>query len=521
MAPASQPSTTPPPREASSTPAATPDTHDATSPNDKFTNAPPAELPNVDTLIIDDPVQTVLPDQIGHLHSLGLDYGWGPTSILQWTMEHAHVWGGLPWWGSIAVASIVLRSVLFPLYIRSSDIMARQQAMNPVLKPITDRMTAARKRQDMQEVQLAFQHLRAVRKKAGISTLPQFMPIMLQGIFGYCGFKLLRAAALLPVPEFKTGGFSWLADLTVPDPYLILPLTMAGVLHFLVRSGGETAAANANQMAPGMHKFMLYGMPVIALFATGWVPGAVAVWFAAGGALGVLQSLAFRNETVRAYLGIAPIYKPPPGQEYKSPMNAWVEERFGKKKSDAIDVKATVKTDSLSATSSAGTSGRATATGAGRNEVFMRPSYQKPNLRFTSPARASSSSPQEPDHETIDMTEPLSDVSSTQPPASSSSDEMIPPSGKTASSTPPGGEGGVLDRASRAWKQTRQKVQNKTNDYIEKRSDEAGYTGEGTGNVQRKMQEREDEIFKRRNEEYEKRRKAKNEGGGKKKKSER
>ena len=106
---------------------------------------PSADLPNVDTITIDTPDISAIPDTIGYLKALGLDYERGPTSMLQWTVEHFHVGLGLPWLGAIAATSIVLRLVLLPFYFRSSDTMARQTALVSVTKPITDRTQEARK----------------------------------------------------------------------------------------------------------------------------------------------------------------------------------------------------------------------------------------------------------------------------------------------------------------------------------------------------------------------------------------
>ena len=415
-------------------------------------------------------------------------------------MEHIHIYTGMPWWGSIAVTSVLLRLVLFPLYVRSSDTLARSQAMTPVTKPITDRMQAARARKDNYEMSLAWQQLNKVRKEAGLSMTAQFTPMLAQAVFGYCGFKILRAAAALPVPAFKTEGFLWLKDLTVPDPYLILPIAMAGVIHMLMRMGGESGAAQQGQMAPQMRMFMLYGMPIVIVGVTGFLPGAVVVWFAAGSALGVVQSLMFQRPKVREWLGIAPLYTPPKGQEDKNPLAAYLEGYM--KKNNTIDVKGKVKEDSASASSGVGAAGRTGTAGMGKNEVFMRPTYQKPNLRFTSPARASSSSPTEVGVGEDDLSPPV-------PTPSSSADEMIPPSGTASEPTPPGGSGGVLDRASGAWKRGRELARNQVTGYIQKQSDAAGHTGEGKGDVDKRMREREKEVFRRRSEEYEKRKQAK------------
>ena len=70
----------------------------------------------------------------------------------------------------------------------------------------------------------------------------------------------------------------------------------------------------------------------------------------------------------------------------------------------------------------------------------------------------------------------------------------------------------MLDRASEAWKQTRQQATDRVKDYIEKRDAE-------TGDVEARMEERASEVHKRRAEEYEKRKKTKKaDSGGKGKK---
>ena len=260
-------------------------------------------LDNIDLTQPDIPAHiAAIPEKIGYLHEIGLNYGWGPTSMLEWTIEHIHIYAGLPWWGSIAATAILLRLALLPYFIKSSDSMARSQALMPLTKPVTERMTAAQKAGDTPGMQAAWGELGVIRKRAGVSFWAQFRPMILQGVFGYCGLKLFRAAANLPVPGFKDGGFLWLTDLTVPDPYLILPLVMAGSIHMLIRIGGETGAMNG-PMSPGMQKLMLYGMPGIILITTGFLPGAVTVWFAAGGALGIVQSLSLQRPAVPGMAG--------------------------------------------------------------------------------------------------------------------------------------------------------------------------------------------------------------------------
>ena len=49
------------------------------------------------------------------------------------------------------------------------------------------------------------------------------MPVMQVPIF-ISFFVALRRMAAVPVESMKTGGILWFTDLTVPDPYYVLPL---------------------------------------------------------------------------------------------------------------------------------------------------------------------------------------------------------------------------------------------------------------------------------------------------------
>ncbi|KAK3679839.1 hypothetical protein LTR78_000215 [Recurvomyces mirabilis] len=323
---------------------------------------------DVTSITLDDLDLSALPDlstipvKIGYLHEIGLSYWYGPTSMLEWLMEHIHVYSGLPWWGSIACTALVIRLAIFPFFLKSSDSMARSNALVSVTKPITERMQAAQKTGNTQGVMEAWQEMQTIRSRAGISFRAQFAPIIMQGVLGFCGFKLLRAMVALPVPGFMDGGFLWLTDLTLPDPYGILPLVMGAAIHLLIRIGGESGAAAPGAIPPAMQSFMWYGMPGIVILIMAWQPGALCVWFTVSGALGMVQGLMLQRPAVRKYFGIAPLYKPTKSEgPVKNEAYALFESMLPKPKA-----------------SSAATAAAAEA--VRNNAAYIRTSYQAPNL---------------------------------------------------------------------------------------------------------------------------------------------
>lgn len=324
---------------------------------------------NIDTITIDDLAKSAIvdpnaiPEQIGYLHAVGIDYGYGPTSMIQWLLEHTHIWFNVPWWGSIVLTAAALRLLLFPLYLKMSDGMARQAALAPVLKPFVTKMTEAQRAGNTAGALEAYRQQAAIKKRAGITSLALFTPMIAQGILGFCGFRLMRHMATLPVPGLLNGGFLWLQDLTLTDGYLLLPLMMAATMHMVFRLGGESGAAG--QMPPGMQKFMMWGMPVMVMLFTSWQPGAVALWFVGSGVIGIPQAMLLQKPAVRKWLGLAPIYKPKPGEAGANPFQAFLDARNG-----------TTTTAAARAYPDAG----------GKNAaVYMK--YQSPNIRTAVPPR--------------------------------------------------------------------------------------------------------------------------------------
>ncbi|KAK6394637.1 hypothetical protein LTR65_001428 [Meristemomyces frigidus] len=420
----------PPPPAASSTPPPPP---------------PPEALGNsLDTITLDSiDLGTAadisqIPESIGYLQSIGISYGYGPTSMIEWLLEHIHVYSGMPWWGSIAVTALALRMLTFPFYLRSSDATAKMSALVSVTKPLTQKMQESQRDGNNEAVMVAWQQLNAVKKRAGISWGAQFAPVVMQGIIGFCGFKLLRAMSTLPVPGFRDGGFLWLSDLTLSDPYGVMPILMGGAMHLLFRLGGESGSTNTEIMTPAMKNMMLYAMPGVIILVMGWQPGALCVWFATTGAFSMGQALLLQRPAVRKFFGIAPIYKPTI-EEAKgaSPLQAMLD-GYMKPGSSAKRER-----DGLRPSIDMGASGK--------NAAYMQPQWQAPNIHTK--ASSSSSSSHAGAGRIIDVqassTSATPNRSTTSKSSTSTDSDMIPPPKSMFPSGIPGSSivSNVMDKA--------------------------------------------------------------------------
>ena len=153
---------------------------------------------------------------------------------MEWLLEHIHIYSGGPWWISIGLTALVVRAVLFKPYVNAAENASRMQAIQPVTKPITAKMTEAMKNRDNETAMQLRQELSMINKRAGIKVWKSFVPAI-QMFAGYGTFVLLRGMSRLPVPGLETGGALWFHNLTIPDPYFLLPIATAGVLHWVLR----------------------------------------------------------------------------------------------------------------------------------------------------------------------------------------------------------------------------------------------------------------------------------------------
>lgn len=149
-------------------------------------------------------------------------------------LEHTHVYCGTPWWASIALTAVIIRVAFLKLYIDAADNGAKMARVAPQTKPLHAKMMDLQRAGDQGAVMAVRRDIQVINARAGVKMWKSMLP-MVQMFTGYGTFVLLRAMAKLPVPGLETGGALWFQNLTIPDPYFILPLAAAGVLHTVLR----------------------------------------------------------------------------------------------------------------------------------------------------------------------------------------------------------------------------------------------------------------------------------------------
>ena len=84
------------------------------STNQVPTELAPTEVANKVTEVVDPPFV-----------ELGLADGWMPYSFVESLFETLHTYTGLPWWATIAIGTLTMRAVTFPIFVNSRKYATR------------------------------------------------------------------------------------------------------------------------------------------------------------------------------------------------------------------------------------------------------------------------------------------------------------------------------------------------------------------------------------------------------------
>ena len=171
--------------------------------------------------------------QYGDLAALGL-IGWSPAGIVRWSLELINVSTGLPWFWTIVAGSLFWRFALVPLTIAGIRNSARLLPLQSKILKSQEEMKKIREKGDTLALQKQALKMRKTYQDAGvnlgITALSPFVqiPVTLGIFFG------IKRMCELPVLQLAHSGLAILPDLTVPDPYMALPIALCAAVNFQI-----------------------------------------------------------------------------------------------------------------------------------------------------------------------------------------------------------------------------------------------------------------------------------------------
>lgn len=135
---------------------------------------------------------------------------------------------GAPWWLSIVLLTVIVRSLLFPLTVRQVRSMRAVQDLKPEMDKIRGQYQNNRQKQQ-EEIMKLYQE-RKVNPLGGCLPILVQMPIFI-GIFytirQFGGYTVGDRVVQPEYQSFHEGGILWFQNLSVADPTYLLPILSA------------------------------------------------------------------------------------------------------------------------------------------------------------------------------------------------------------------------------------------------------------------------------------------------------
>ena len=201
---------------------------------------------------------------------LTVDYGilWFIAQPIFWLLQNIHALLG-NWGWSIIALTIVIKLAFFPLSAASYRSMARMRAVSPKMQALKEQFG-----DDRQKMSQAMMEL---YKKEKITPLGGCLPILVQmPVFLALYWVLLESVEMRQAPWMF-----WITDLSIKDPFFILPIIM-GLTMFIQQQ------LNPTPPDPMQAKVMKL-LPIIFTFFFLWFPAGLVLYWVVNNCLSIAQ----------------------------------------------------------------------------------------------------------------------------------------------------------------------------------------------------------------------------------------
>ncbi len=171
---------------------------------------------------------------------------------------------------SVIIFTILFKTILLPLTIKSVRSMSSMQELQPKIKELQKKYSKDRQKLSAETMKLYQEH--------GVNPASGCLPMVLQIPIFFGLYFAIRHLSQSGVGVWGNG-FLWLPSLAQPDPYKILPIA-AGAFQFvqtkMARPANQPKAADPQQQM--MNTMMMFMPAMVVLFGWKFASGPVIYW---------------------------------------------------------------------------------------------------------------------------------------------------------------------------------------------------------------------------------------------------
>ncbi|MBN1324904.1 MAG: membrane protein insertase YidC [Alphaproteobacteria bacterium] len=206
-----------------------------------------------------------------------MDYGWFwfLARPMSWALNALNILV-MNYGLAIILLTIALRILMWPLTRKSYTSMAAMQKMQPEMQKVQKLYANDKARLQMEMMKLYQTHK--------TSPMSGCLPMLLQIPIFFALYKAL----LISVP-MRQAGFLWIGDLSLMDPFYILPLIMGATMWWQQHlQGSVKQKSNNNDPMAQTQKVMKY-MPILFTVMFAWMPAGLVLYWTISNLFGIMQ----------------------------------------------------------------------------------------------------------------------------------------------------------------------------------------------------------------------------------------
>ncbi|MEP4486266.1 MAG: membrane protein insertase YidC [Halioglobus sp.] len=220
-------------------------------------------------------------EKISPYLDLSVDYGWlwWIAQPLFWLLTKIYALVG-NWGFAIILLTVVIKAAFFKLSATSYKSMANMRRVQPKMQDIREQYSEDKQKQSQAMMELY--------KKEKINPMGGCLPILVQmPVFIALYWVLMESVELRHAPFIL-----WIHDLSVMDPYFVLPLMMGASMWFMQK-------LNPPPPDPMQAKIMQW-MPVMFTFFFLWFPAGLVLYWVVNNLLSMTQQYVITRQIENA-----------------------------------------------------------------------------------------------------------------------------------------------------------------------------------------------------------------------------
>jgi YidC/Oxa1 family membrane protein insertase len=250
---------------------------------------------------------------------------WAPTRGLQYVIEKVHETTGLPWWASIMLTTIGIRTATFPIMLMQiKNTYALSQA-KPEVEALVAHLKEEQARGNANAVSEYQTRVAAVWSKYNANPLKSIATLLVQAPMFIGFFSALRGMAAAKVPSLMEGGALWFTDLTIPDSTYALPLLASATFLLTVEAGAADGMEGQGDAMKSKMKNIMRAVAVIVVPFSGSMPASVFMYWTASNFFSLAQTLILKIPGVKPFLGIPILKSSTPKAEPGKPLTTFTQ----------------------------------------------------------------------------------------------------------------------------------------------------------------------------------------------------